>query len=65
MNVNKYPMYKKNLKATNPISLYIELLLVTDNSIYVDHQRYAQTTDMSITLYNMRVYFVHYINSVS
>ena len=65
MHSFKYPMFRPGLRASGPISLYIELLLVLDSSIYVDHQRYAQTSDMSTTLYNMRIYFVHYINSVS
>lgn len=47
-----------------PVELYVELLLVTDRTIFEDHKRYAQTDDNDITFLHMRTYFTHYINGV-
>ena len=43
-----------------PIDLYVELLVVTDSSIFNDHQRYANTTNKDLVFLHMRIYFAHY-----
>ena len=47
-----------------PVELYVELLLVTDRTIFEDHKRYAQTDDNDLTFLHIRTYFTHYINGV-
>lgn len=47
-----------------PVELYVELLLVTDRTIFEDHKRYVQTDDNDLTFLHMRTYFTHYINGV-
>ena len=48
-----------------PIGLYVELLIVTDLTIFEDHKRFAQTSDTNLVFLHMRTYFAHYINGVS
>lgn len=48
-----------------PFDLYLEVLVVTDYTIFVDHKEYAQTDDVSLVFLYMRTYFAHYINGVS
>ena len=58
VNVNKRSINEQT------VSLYIETLLVTDYSIYLDHQRYANTTNQDLVLLHMRIYFSHVFNAV-
>lgn len=48
-----------------PFDLYVEVLVVTDYTIYEDHQNFAQTTDQNLVFLYMRTYFAHYINGVN
>lgn len=45
-------------------SLYVELLVVTDHSIFEDHRRYTQTNDTDLIFLHMRTYFAHFVNEV-
>lgn len=47
-----------------PFSLYVEVLIVTDYSIYLDHKKYSLSDDKNLILLHMRTYFAHYINEV-
>ena len=44
-----------------PLSLYVEKLIVTDPSVYADHQRFANTTNQDLVFLHMKIYFAHYI----
>ena len=41
------------------------MLLVTDKTIYQDHQVYANTTVQNLVFLHMRSYFAHYMNGVN
>jgi len=47
-----------------PIELYVELLLVTDRSVFEDHKRFARTNDDNLAFLHMRTYFSHFVNGV-
>ena len=47
-----------------PVPLYIEMLLVTDCTIYADHQRYANTNNKDLVFLYMRIYFAHVFMAV-
>lgn len=47
-----------------PFDLYVEVLVVTDYSIYQDNIEYAQTSDVNLVFLYMKTYFAHYINGV-
>lgn len=47
-----------------PFDLYLEVLAVADHSVYDDHQRFAQTTNMNLVFIHMKAYFSHYFNGV-
>jgi hypothetical protein len=53
-------------KATfvKPIVLNVELLLVTDLSIYEDHKRYSGSTDPNTVFLHMKIYYSHLFNGV-
>ena len=38
----------------------MELLIVTDESIYKDHERYANTKNQNLVFLHMRIYFATY-----
>lgn len=48
-----------------PIKLYVELLLVTDRTVFEDHKRFARTDETDLVFLHMRTYFSHFINGVS
>ena len=45
-------------------NMYIEALVVADNSIYEYQKVFAQTDDMKIIFFNMKIYYIHFINEV-
>ena len=47
------------------LDLYLELLVVTDVTIFNDHKKYLQTTDDDLIFIHMSLYFYHYINGVN
>ena len=47
------------------INLYIELLLVADNTIFNDQQRSAKINDTDLTFQFMKIYYSHYFNAVN
>lgn len=55
---------KRAQRNGQPFNLYVEVLIVTDYTIYEDHQNYAQTNDQNLVFLYMRIYFAHYINEV-
>lgn len=48
-----------------PFELYLDLLVVTDLSIFEDHKKYAGTTDTNKVFLYMKAYYAHLINGVS
>lgn len=48
-----------------PITLYVELLLVTDFSIYAKMQAFSGLTAQNDTFSFMRIYYTHLINAVN
>lgn len=48
-----------------PFNLFLEVLLVTDHSIYEDHVRFAGTNDTDLVFLYMRTYFAHYFNGIN
>ena len=52
--------------SQQPISLSVELLIVTDLSIFNDHRRFLNSTNNTdIIFLNMKVYFAQYVNAVN
>ena len=49
----------------NPTWLFVELLLVTDRTIFLDHQSFLQTNDTDLVFLNMKIYYSHFFNGVS
>ena len=47
-----------------PIQLYVEILPVLDQSIYLAHQTYSGSTDENILFQHMKIYFSHVFNQV-
>ena len=60
---NKSTKIKRSSNG-NPFDLYLEVLIVTDKTIFNDHVRFASTNDTSLVFLHMRTYFAHYINGV-
>ena len=56
-----------NARAVNgqPLSLYVETLLVTDVSIYNDHVVFSGSTTPATVFQSMKIYFAHVMNGVS
>lgn len=38
---------------------------MTDSSIYLDHQKFAQITDRNLTFEFMKIYYSHFFNGVN
>lgn len=47
-----------------PVILNVELLVVTDSSVFNDHVRFAGTTNTNQVFSHMRIYFAHLIHGV-
>ena len=56
--------FKRSLNG-QPFNLFIELLVVTDLTVFQDQSTFAQSTDTNIVFTYMKAYFAHYINGVS
>ncbi len=67
MNLIKLKLSPPIKRSNNgqPFNLYIEVLLVTDKTIYNDHRVYANTNDQNLVFLHMRSYFSHYMNGVN
>lgn len=50
--------------VAKPIQLVVELLVVTDRSVFEDHKRFSRTNDTELAFLHMRTYFSHFINGV-
>ena len=48
-----------------PVNLYVELLVVTDDSIYEQHKVFAATDNKDLVFQYMKTYFSYYVNGVS
>ena len=48
-----------------PISLYIELLVVTDSTVFDYHKNFIGSNDQNLIFSQMRIYYAHLINGVS
>lgn len=56
---------KKRTLNGEPVQLYVETLIVTDLSVYNDHQRITKSTDQNVVFQHMKLYFSHVINGVN
>ena len=61
----KKRQFNLDSSTTPPVELYVELLVVTDRSVFDDHKRFAQTNDNEVAFLHMRTYFTHFINGVN
>jgi hypothetical protein len=52
-------------RATVPLDLVVELLLVIDDTVFAAQTKYANTSNANLTLLYMRNYFAHYLNGVN
>ena len=48
-----------------PLNLFVETLVVTDESIYSKHQALSGSTDSNVVFQHMRIYYAHSIHGVS
>jgi hypothetical protein len=55
----------KRAGSAGPVNIYVEVAVVTDFSVYLAHQTYAQSTDQAVVFTEMRVYYAHLIYAVS
>jgi hypothetical protein len=55
---------EKKRAVKNPANAYVELLVVTDYSIYLAHQQYANSSNATFVLLQMKIYFAHLIYAV-
>lgn len=46
------------------VNLFVETLIVTDRSVFIDHQRYTKSADPNVVFEHMRIYFSFIINGV-
>jgi hypothetical protein len=58
-------VFIKKKSSMEPVKLYVKLLVVTDPTVFYDHQRFAQTTNTDLVFLHMKIYFAHLINSVN
>jgi hypothetical protein len=63
-NEKKLVETKQQTSDSNFFDLYVELLVVTDPTVYEDHKRYSGSNDSSLIFSHMRTYFAHTINLV-
>ena len=57
---------EKTSQQTNTShDLYLELLVVTDCSVFNDHKTYLQTNRTDLIFLHMSLYFYHFINGVN
>ena len=65
----KFPHRTNRIRRSDsnglPFKLYLEVLVVTDYTIYDDFTRYAQTNNTDLVFLYMKNYFAHYINEVN
>ena len=48
-----------------PINLFVEVLVVTDQTVYQFFKTYLQTNNMDYILWSMKIYYAHYFNGVN
>jgi hypothetical protein len=67
LKLRKEKTQKRKKRSLNgePVQLYVETLIVTDVSIYNDHQRITKSTDQNVVFQHMKLYFSHVINGVN
>ncbi len=51
--------------STQPKKLNVEVLLVTDSSVYKDHQRFSGSNDTHVIFMHMKIYFSHVMMGVN
>lgn len=51
-------------KKSKPFHLNIELLVVTDLTVFNDHKRYANTNNTDVAFLHMKIYYSHLILGV-
>ena len=56
---------KKRSLDGQPLSLYVETLVVADKSVYSDHERYSGYADQDIVFLHMKIYLMHVFFRVS
>jgi hypothetical protein len=64
INEHKNAQLLATNESTKPIELYVELLLVTDHSVFDHHKQFAKTNDDNLVFVHMRTYFSHFIHGV-
>jgi hypothetical protein len=47
------------------IDLYVEVLFVTERSVYFDHQIFANTTNKDLVFLHIRMYLAHLFHAVN
>ncbi len=65
MSTNSRNKKRKVTGQSSITQFNVETLVVTDYSLYLDHQRYANSTNQDLVLVHMRIYFSHVFNGVN
>ena len=55
----------KKSNNSQPIPLYVEVLLVADLSVFNDHKQFAGTNDTNQVFMHMKIYYAHLMNGVN
>ena len=57
----------KKERALNgqPINLYVELFIVADQTIYLNHKKFLKTNDSYFIFESMKIYYSHLISGVN
>lgn len=61
---NVYSINKRKKRAASN-SAFVEVLIVTDSTVFNDHSRFVNSTDIDIVFQHMRIYFAYLINGVN
>ncbi|CAF0730548.1 unnamed protein product [Brachionus calyciflorus] len=60
-----YKFMKKRALNGQPITLNVELLVVTDSTVFNTHQKFAGTSNTEIVFLHMRHYYAHLMHGVN
>lgn len=55
---------KQSLNLNKPVELNVEILVVTDESIFLAHRAFLRTTRQNLVFSYMKIYYSHVINNV-
>ena len=65
MRISESAITKARSVAGQPLSLYVETLSVTDESIYNKHKILSGSSNQNVIFEHMRIYYAHSFNGVN